>query len=59
MIVISLDARFVWFNIPSGKIISFVITDIIIPIEMYSIQIKKLDFISIFFENTTPDALHK
>ena len=43
---------------PSGKKIIFEITDIIIPIEIHSIQSKNLESVLILFDNFTPKALH-
>ena len=42
----------------SGKKIIFEITDIIIPIEIHSIQSKNLEPVLILFDNFTPKALH-
>ena len=40
------------------KKIIFEITDIIIPIEIHSIQSKNLESVLILFDNFTPKALH-
>ena len=42
---------------PSVKNINFVITETIIPMEIHSIQSKKLDLILTLFDNLTPKAL--
>ena len=43
---------------PSGKKIILEITDMIIPIEIHSIQSKNLESVLTLLDNITPKALH-
>ena len=57
--VTNLVIKEVLLSIPSGKSMIFVITDIIIPIDTYSIHLKKNEFTLILLDNITPNPLHK
>ena len=57
-IVRTLFSRDVSISMPSGKKIIFEITEIIIPIDIHSIQLNKSEFIFSFLEKITPAALH-